>query len=410
MSPRRRNEFGTTWWGRAWIDALENRARLDPNRLPRGRTYARQGRIDELEVTEGVINARVQGSRRSPYVVRIRVRQFDDGHWGRAIDAIAARAGHAAALLDGELAPGIVEDLAAVGIELLPGPGELGLECSCPDRASPCKHAAAVCYLAANALDADPFALLLLRGRRRELLMAALRRRRTSVAAPASPAGDGGLLASYVPPVTVPARTAAVREVGPLPPAPMVAEAPGRPLPPAIDPPSSAVAVDNLGLAALAADAARRAHARLTTGTGSGLDLDVRHDLARLGAAALASGGAAPDVRALARRSGVPGTELTRLALAWLHGATDGVTVLDQPWAADPEQLVPGRAILGPRARSRANAVTAGNLQLRLGRDGRWYRFDRHGRSWDLTGPPATDPIDLLDPDDQPGVDIDETT
>ena len=360
-------------------------------------------------ISEGVIDARVQGSRRSPYRVRVRVRRFADGEWDRAIDAVAAKAGHAAALLDGELAPGIVEDLAAAGIELLLGPGELGLECSCPDWASPCKHAAAVCYLTANALDADPFALLLLRGRRRELIMAALRRRRTSAA---NPAGDGQPSISHTAPAAMPARAAAVRAVAPLPPAPTPADAPGRPLPPTIDPPPSAVAVDNLGLAALGTDAARRAHIRLTTGTGSGLDLDRRNDLARLAAAATAlpGGAGSPDVRALARRAGMSGTELTRLALAWRHGAADGVTVLDQRWTPDPEQLAPGRAVLGPRARVRANTVSAGALQLRLSPDGRWYRFDRHGRSWDLTGPPATDPSDLLDPDDQPVAELDGPT
>lgn len=400
MSPPRRREFGATWWGRAWVDALENRARLDPNRLPRGRTYARHDRTDGLRIAEGMIEARVQGSQRTPYRVRIRVRRFDDGEWDRAIGAIAAKAAHAAALLDGELAPGIVDDLAAAGLEVLPGPGELGIECSCPDWASPCKHAAAVCYLAANALDADPFALLLLRGRTRELVMAGLRRRRTSAAAPD---GDGRPPARDSTPATMPARAAAARALRPLPPPPAVAAAPGRPLPPTIEPPPSS-GIDNLGLAALAADAARRAHARLAAGAASGLDLDRRHDVARLAAAALGGPGVdgSPGAGTLARRAGLAGPELTRLALAWRHGGAVGVTVLDESWTPDPERLAPGRDALGPGARARANAVTAGDVQLRLGRDARWYRFDRQGRSWDLARPPAGDPADLLDFDDRP--------
>ncbi|MDA8317473.1 MAG: hypothetical protein M0010_20245, partial [Actinomycetota bacterium] len=72
-----RRPFGATWWGRAWVDALEGRASLDPNRLPRGRTYARGGAVGDLVLTAGQITAPVQGSRRTPYRVTVRVRTFD---------------------------------------------------------------------------------------------------------------------------------------------------------------------------------------------------------------------------------------------------------------------------------------------------------------------------------------------
>ena len=94
-----RRGFGATWWGRAWVDALEGRARLDPNRLPRGRSYARSGAVGELVVTAGEVAASVQGSRRRPYDVRVRIRQYDAAEWDRLLDAIAGRVGHAAALL-----------------------------------------------------------------------------------------------------------------------------------------------------------------------------------------------------------------------------------------------------------------------------------------------------------------------
>src|SRR5438105_171057 len=100
MAPRR--TFGHTWWGKAWIDALEQRARLDPNRLPRGRTYARQDRVGDLTVSPGFVEAPVQGSRRQPYTVMIRVRPFTVAEWDRVLDAIAGRAAHAAALLAGD--------------------------------------------------------------------------------------------------------------------------------------------------------------------------------------------------------------------------------------------------------------------------------------------------------------------
>ena len=192
MSPARRRAtgrrpsvriWGRTWWGRAWVDALEQRGRLDPNRLPRGRAYARDRRVGPLHVEPGEVRAAVQGSQVTPYVVAVRIRMFDDREWERLLDAVAAKAGHSAALLDGELPPEVAADAAGAGVELLPVAGELQLRCSCPDRAEPCKHAAAVVYRVAEVLDADPFALLLLRGRRRDEVLAALRQRRSAVTA-----------------------------------------------------------------------------------------------------------------------------------------------------------------------------------------------------------------------------------
>jgi hypothetical protein len=148
-------EFGRTWWGRAWLEALEQRARLDPDRLPRGRDYARSGAVGELTLAPGEARAQVQGRKTAPYEVRIRVRRFTDDEWDRVLAAISGRLGHAAALLDGELPPEIAEDAAGAGLDLLPGGGELGPRCSCPDDADPCKHSAAACYLLTDALP-DP--------------------------------------------------------------------------------------------------------------------------------------------------------------------------------------------------------------------------------------------------------------
>src|SRR5580704_6712567 len=183
-------EFGRTWWGRAWLEALEQRARLDPDRLPRGRDYARSGTVGELTLAPGEARARVQGRKTEPYEVRIRVRRFTDDEWDRVLAAISARLGHAAALLDGELPPEIARDAAAAGLDLLPGGGELGPRCSCPDDADPCKHSAAACYLITDALDADPFTLFLLRGRTRDQVLAGIRARRRGTV-PARAAGPG---------------------------------------------------------------------------------------------------------------------------------------------------------------------------------------------------------------------------
>ena len=185
-------EFGRTWWGRAWLEALEQRARLDPDRLPRGREYARSGAVGELTLAPGEARARVRGRKTEPYQVRIRVRRFADDEWDRVLEAIAAQLGHAAALLDGELPPEIADDAAGAGLDLLPGGGEVGPRCDCPDDADPCKHSAAACYLIAGALDADPFALFLLRGRTRDQVLAGIRARRRGPVKAAGTAAEAG--------------------------------------------------------------------------------------------------------------------------------------------------------------------------------------------------------------------------
>ncbi|MGH3866445.1 MAG: hypothetical protein ACRDQ4_09975 [Pseudonocardiaceae bacterium] len=78
-----RRAFGATWWGTAWLIALEKRARLDPSRLSRGRGYARRGTVDALEIMPGLVRANVQGSRDQPYQVTVRVRELDVSEWDR---------------------------------------------------------------------------------------------------------------------------------------------------------------------------------------------------------------------------------------------------------------------------------------------------------------------------------------
>ncbi|WP_238164501.1 SWIM zinc finger family protein [Kribbella pittospori] len=177
--PGSRRPFGATWWGRAWLEALEHRARLDPGRLSRGRSYARRGSVLELTVSPGSVDAVVQGSRVTPYQVTVRIRAFTSAEWDAVLEVVSSQIGRVAALLDGELPPEVVDDVHAAGLDLLPGAGEVLTNCSCPDFAVPCKHSAAVCYLVTDALDDDPFALLLLRGRRKDELLNTLRSRRT---------------------------------------------------------------------------------------------------------------------------------------------------------------------------------------------------------------------------------------
>ncbi|MBI2709087.1 MAG: SWIM zinc finger family protein [Actinobacteria bacterium] len=388
--PSGRRRFGATWWGRAWIHALEQRARLDPNRLPRGRTYARYDRVGAMTIEPGEVRAPVLGSRASAYRVQVRVRPFTDGEWDTALDAIAARAAHAAALLDGEMEPAIVEDLAAAGIDLLPVAGEVGTTCSCPDWANPCKHAAAVCYLIADLLDADPFGVLLLRGRTRDQVLAGLRGRRR--AGDRLGAETGGLSRGR-PDAGVAARDAfALTAARPA--------RPGVPLPPAHPGPSAPLSTDPPAdsglapseLASLAADAARRAW-ELATGEGDGgLGLDANADLARRAAAVLGTSSFARMVAASGRRS----RDLVSLASAWRHGGAAALSVIDDRWDPPRDVLDDARTRLASRARLRieANRVTLGRgVQLRYGRDGRWYRLERRAGRWEVVAAPDADPV-----------------
>jgi uncharacterized Zn finger protein len=408
-------DFGRTWWGRAWLEALEQRARLDPDRLPRGRDYARSGTVGELTLAPGEARALVQGRKTEPYEVRIRVRRFTDEEWDRVLAAISTRLGHAAALLDGELPPEIARDATAAGLDLLPGGGELGPRCSCPDEADPCKHSAAACYLITDALDADPFTLFLLRGRTRDQVLAGIRARRrgSAPALTARPAGHSGLashsdLAGHSDlgadeGVDARAAFAAPESALPIPSAPLPLSRPGTPAPLPVDPPPwrSGLRED---LLELAADAASRAwEMAVGLSADAGLSLDADTDLARRAARVLGT----TAFRVLAARSGVGERDLARQALAWRQGGRDGLDSLRTQWdpaADDPDAaglLTAARTALraktgAARAVSQGNRVTADRLQLRLGRDLRWYPYARSDDDWEPSGVPDADPAQAL--------------
>jgi uncharacterized Zn finger protein len=264
--PGSRRDFGRTWWGRAWIDALEHKAELDPGRLARGRSYARRGAVVRMDVAPGLVMASVQGSRLAPYTVTVVVPTFGERGWDSVLDAIAAQIGRTAALLDGELPPDVVQDVASAGLDLLPGAGEVRPSCSCPDFAVPCKHAAAVCYQVADQLDDDPFALLLLRGRPRADVLRALRARRTSDVGEAPTSPDVAHTGDVAEGMTTRELLALARVEGrpavPVPPRPP--ERPGHPATTMLDPPPAA-GIDPDALRAVAAGAVERAW-RLATG------------------------------------------------------------------------------------------------------------------------------------------------
>ncbi len=171
----KRGSIGEQWWSRRFIDVLESFGLQ--SRLSRGRNYARSGQVLSLDIGTGHVTARVQGSRVKPYSVRLTVDPLTTRQWRRVEEALAARAIFRARLLAGEMPAEIEDVFAGCGTPLFPKSArDLEMNCSCPDWEVPCKHLAAVCYVLAEAFDADPFAMLAWRGKGRADLLTALRR------------------------------------------------------------------------------------------------------------------------------------------------------------------------------------------------------------------------------------------
>ncbi|WP_458012634.1 SNF2-related protein [Candidatus Solincola sp.] len=146
------------------MEALE-RIDRDTNRLPRGRTYARSGRVLEIGLAEGKVWASVQGTRPRPYRVSIAFREFTPEEGSKIVLLLAKRPSISCDLSLGKLPEQMLEALEEAGVPLFPSSWkDIRASCSCPDWANPCKHIAAVYYLLANEIDKDPFITFALRG------------------------------------------------------------------------------------------------------------------------------------------------------------------------------------------------------------------------------------------------------
>ncbi|MFJ5288993.1 SWIM zinc finger family protein [Streptomyces sp. NPDC088348] len=385
----------SSWWGNAWVAALEALS-LDPGRLERGRSYADAGHVAAVNVAPGRILAYVHGSRPRPYRAELRLRTLSGADWDHFLEVAAAQPGHIAALLDKDMPHSLVDAAAEAGVALLPAPGDLVPSCTCPDSGRPCKHAAALCYETARLLDSDPFVLLLMRGRSERELLDELARRNAANAAreqPTAPPAPG-----------VPAREALTpRFLPPLPPPLPVGPYPGRP--PAY--PEAPGAPDPSALDDLATDAAARAHTLLTTGADPVSGLTPWQDAVRLAAARPTAGLTATTrtlYRALASATGRTPTDLARAVAAWRQGGAEGLAVLETPWdppAGPFDRARPALAAAGlPRFQPSRNRLTVpgGALQLRFGRDNRWYAYESDpGRDdWWPRDTPDADPVEAL--------------
>src|SRR6266699_2657745 len=149
-----------TFWGRAWCDNLERYSDF-ANRLPRGRTYARNGSVVDLQIGGGEVKALVSGS--EIYEVAVKVTPVSKARWRSLCSDCAGTIDSLVELLQGRFSKGVMERMCRERTGLFPSPDEIQLSCSCPDWASMCKHIAAVLYAIGARLDEQPELLFKLR-------------------------------------------------------------------------------------------------------------------------------------------------------------------------------------------------------------------------------------------------------
>lgn len=151
--PRRTRTIATTFWGKAWCANLERYMDF-ASRLPRGRTYVRNGCVVDLAIAPGTVEAFVAGT--ELYAVTIRIAPLKRPRWRGVVTRCTGRIGSLVGLLRGELSADVLNVLVEAEAGLFPEPREITMDCSCPDRAGMCKHIAAVLYGVGARLDDTP--------------------------------------------------------------------------------------------------------------------------------------------------------------------------------------------------------------------------------------------------------------
>jgi uncharacterized Zn finger protein len=157
-----------TFWGKAWCDNLESYMDY-ANRLPRGRTYVRNGSVVHLDIRSGEIEATVSGS--ELYHVRIGITPAAKAKWKRLCNECSGAIGSLVELLRGRFSDHVMGIITRKETGLFPAPAEIELKCSCPDWATMCKHVAAVLYGVGARLDQSPELLFTLRSVNHEELI-----------------------------------------------------------------------------------------------------------------------------------------------------------------------------------------------------------------------------------------------
>jgi uncharacterized Zn finger protein len=154
-------KIAQSFWGKAWCDNLERYSDYE-SRLPRGRTYVRNGSVIDLQIARGQLRGLVSGS--EIYQVEIDIAVTAPSRWKAICKDCAGSVGSLVELLQGKLSKNVMERVCRESDGLFPAPGEIKLSCSCPDWADMCKHVAAVLYGVGARLDTAPDLLFTLRG------------------------------------------------------------------------------------------------------------------------------------------------------------------------------------------------------------------------------------------------------
>ncbi|MFF7973718.1 hypothetical protein [Streptomyces sp. NPDC007905] len=398
---------GQSWWGRAWVESMEE-GWPEQEPLKKGRAFARSGRLGPLTVAPGRVTAQWYSGEDEPYTVGFQLPELDDDQWDALWERTADRPAQTEAVLAGELPPDLLEAAEDARLGLLPGYGELEPDCDCDEPDHPCAHAVALGYQFSWLLDAEPQVLLLVRGREwgqalEELKSVLLLRAMTDAADDTQDTEEtqhteedeehpGGQATAAV--GGIPAAAAYARPVARLPALP--------PLPEPPDPDAGSVTgIEADPLERLVADAAVRARELLAYALGAAgappRPLDTWQDTVRIAATH-------PDPRVLRRLRDSCGRpdELDRAVEAWRFGGAAGLEVLEQSWEPPQADAARVRTSLsaGWEDDELPELVVGGNrwtltgrgLQLRYGRDGRWYPYQERSGTWWPAGPPVHDP------------------
>lgn len=337
------------------------------------------GAVAELMYEAGSVVARIQRARNAePLRVDIGFPSLRPDEIQRVRAAVAASPRLTAELMTGSLP----DQLGAAGAEvaLIPPASTWSGDCACGEWASVCEHQAAVARAIGEVLLTDPFALLTLRGTSRDDLVGP----DVNATASGGPRGDDP---------GIDAAAAFSADAGPPPaarPAPWapVSNAKGE------APPPTDSGLSEATLAALVGDASSRAIAVLRQGAPSGLALSRDEDLVRRLAAGPQPPNAPPEL-------GWSPQEVVAAVAAWRTAGAAGLRVLRERWEPPAEILAEVAARLGPRSRVVANVIAVPGAQLRMDRDGRWWRLrpdDELG--WVLATEGFDDPADSLDAPD----------
>jgi uncharacterized Zn finger protein len=399
----RRSTRGRSWWGREWVRALEESS-LDSDQLRKGRRTANSGHVGPITISPGRIAAAVY-SPEDTYQSEVIVDRLSDDEWRQFLDQVGARAGHIAALLDGEMPYELVEAAEDAGVPLLPGIGDLDPSCTCDAWELPCQHAASLCYQVGWLLDSDPFVLLLMRGRTREHLLDDLQHQMSAgIQSPSTPSPDTETASGQPADEVFPAADGRDSQ------APVLPAVPDLPVKIAredlaINGTQPLPDLDPGLLPLLVLDAARRSRAQLSALLSGAPDpwlLDEWQDAVRL----------ATDYPELHERlsiaTGRP-ADLTLGVQAWSYGGAPGLDVLEHTWTPDPSELARAKAELlaasddpdGLEIEVDGNRLSVSGdsaSQLRLDRVGRWHPYRLVDDAWTPAGPADRDPTTASTP------------